>query len=71
MKLDLNALIPLDLAASVRKHGFAKLAAAHRGLPDLTDKSVLTHLGIKLAQRQLDQRVINKGLVALKALQEK
>lgn len=71
MKLDLNTLIPADLAASVRKHGFAKLAAAHRGLSDLTDKTVLAHLGTKLAERQLEQRVINKGLAALKALQEK
>lgn len=70
MKLPFNALIPADLVASVRKHGFSKIAAAHRGLPDLGDKTVLTHLGTKLATLLLEQRQINKGLAALKALKE-
>jgi hypothetical protein len=71
VKLTTDMLIPADLMASLRTHGFAKIAAAHRGLPDLADKTVLTHLGTKLAERQLQQKVINKGLAALKALQEK
>lgn len=65
---DIKDFIPADLAASIRQHGFAKLAAAHLGLPDLQDKTIYEQLGMKLAMRQLQWKRINKGLGALKKL---
>lgn len=70
MILDLDSLIPTSLAQSVREHGLPKLAAAQLGLPDMEERTVLTHIGTKLAERYLERKTISKGLEALRALQE-
>jgi hypothetical protein len=65
---DILKYIPPEIGASVRKHGFSKMAAFMRDLPDLSERSVLTHLGTQLMLKQAQWKKINRGIQVLKQL---
>lgn len=67
---DIEKFIPEELKQKIAGHGLHKVAQLVFGLPDLSEATVLEHLGVKLATARIERRKVAAGLSALKELGE-
>jgi len=68
MQIDFEKLVSPQLREIVNTGGFPKLAAQMYGLQDDSERTLLMHLGMKIAMQRAERRIIQAGLQALKDL---